>query len=64
MMKPGDTAISTGGDIVPVLGVFKNTTPAFGSFAPLRLHAPYFVLQSDLVMAGAQRLIFGGSNAE
>ena len=64
MMKPGDTAISTGGDIVPVLGVFKNTTPAFGSFAPVRLRAPYFVLQSDLVMAGAQRLIFGGSNAE
>jgi hypothetical protein len=63
-MKPGDTVISISGDIVPVLGVFKKTTPAFGSYAPVRLRAPYFGLQSDLVMAGTQRLIVGGSNVE
>lgn len=63
-MKPGDTVISARGDIVPVLGVFKKTTPAFGSYAPVRLRAPYFGLQSDLVMAGTQRLIVGGSDVE
>lgn len=64
VMKPGDTVVSAGGDIVPVLGVFKKVTPAFGSYAPVRLRAPYFGLQSDLVMAGTQRLIVGGSDVE
>ena len=63
-LKPGDTVVSAGGDIVPVLGVFKKTTPAYGSYAPVRLRAPYFGLQSDLVMAGTQRLIVGGSDVE
>ena len=64
IMKPGDTVISASGDIIPVLGVFKKVTPAFGSYAPVRLRAPYFGLQSDLVMAGTQRLIVGGSDVE
>jgi hypothetical protein len=63
-MQPGDTVLSSSGDIVPVLGVFKKVTPAFGSNAPVRLRAPYFGLQSDLVMAGTQRLIVGGSDVE
>ncbi len=63
-MKPGDMVYSISGDIVPVLGVFKKVTPAFGSYAPVRLRAPYFGLQSDLVMAGTQRLIVGGSDVE
>ena len=63
-MQPGDTVVSMSGNIVPVLGVFKKVTPAFGSFAPVRLRAPYFGLQSNLVMAGTQRLIAGGSDLE
>ena len=63
-LKPGDTVISANANIVPVLGVFKKVTPAFGSYAPVRLRAPYFGLQSDLVMAGTQRLIVGGSDVE
>ncbi len=63
-MQPGDTVVSASGDIVPVLGVFKKVTPPFGSNAPVRLRAPYFGLQSDLVMAGTQRLIVGGSDVE
>lgn len=63
-MQPGDTVVSASGDIVPVLGVFKKVTPAFGSNAPVRLRAPYFGLQSDLVMAGTQRLIADGSDVE
>ncbi|WP_085306566.1 Hint domain-containing protein [Planktotalea arctica] len=63
-MQPGDTVISASGNIVPVLGVFKKVTPAFGSNAPVRLRAPYFGLQSDLVIAGTQRLIVGGSDVE
>lgn len=63
-MRPGDTVVSANGDIVPVLGLFKKVTPAFGSYAPVRLRAPYFGLQSDLVMAGTQRMIAGGSDVE
>jgi len=63
-MKPGDTVYSKNGDIVPVLGVFRKTAPAFGSYAPVRLRAPYFGLHSDLIMAGTQRLIVDGSDVE
>ena len=60
-LQSGDTVVSEGGDIVPVLARFTRTTPAYGSSAPIRLRAPYFGLQSDLVMAGTQHLIVGGS---
>lgn len=60
----GDTVVSGKGEVVPVLATFKRTVPAFGSGAPVRLRAPYFGLQSDLVMAGTQCLIVGGSNVE
>lgn len=63
-LQPGDTVVSSSGDIVPILSVFKKVTPAFGSFAPVRLRAPYFGLQSDLVLAGTQRLIADGSDVE
>lgn len=63
-LRSGDTVVSGNGDIVPVLALFKRVVPAFGSAAPIRLRAPYFGLQSDLVMAAPQRLIVGGSNVE
>lgn len=63
-IQPGETVVTSGGDIVPVLANFKKTVPAFGSYAPVRLRAPYFGLHSDIVMAGTQRMIVGGSNVE
>lgn len=63
-LRCGDTVINGTGETVPVLACFKRVVPAYGSGAPVRLRAPYFGLQSDLVMAGTQHLIAGGSNVE
>ncbi|MEP5152430.1 Hint domain-containing protein [Planktotalea sp.] len=63
-IKPGDTVVSASGNIVPVLGVLKKTTPAFGSNEPIQLRAPYFGLQTDIIMAGTQRVIIEGSDVE
>jgi hypothetical protein len=63
-IKAGETVITPSGSGVPVLGTFRTTHPGFASQAPVRLRAPYFGLQSDLVMAGTQRMIAGGSDVE
>ncbi|MEM9580101.1 MAG: Hint domain-containing protein [Pseudomonadota bacterium] len=60
----GDCVVTPSGDIVPILAQLCRTVPAYGSAAPVRLRAPYFGLHSDLVMAGPQRMIVGGSVVE
>ena len=63
-LRRGDTVVTGGGDIVPVLHVVRHTLPARGSFAPVRLRAPYFGLDRDIVVAPEQRLVLRGSEVE
>lgn len=63
-LKRGDTVYTRSGDIVPVLHRIDRTVPARGSFAPLRLRAPYFGLMQDLVVTPEQRLVIDGSEVE
>ncbi|WP_299047603.1 Hint domain-containing protein [uncultured Tateyamaria sp.] len=63
-LRRGDTVITGNGDIVPVLHVVRHTVPARGSFAPVRLRAPYFGLDRDIVVAPEQRLVLRGSEVE
>lgn len=60
----GDTVVSATGDIVPVLHSVRHCVPARGSFAPVRLRAPHFGLQRDIVVAPEQRLVLKGSEVE
>ncbi|MFZ5964168.1 Hint domain-containing protein [Thalassococcus sp. BH17M4-6] len=60
----GDTVLSRDNGAVPVLHVVERTVPAFGSFQPVRLRAPYFGLRRDIVVAPHQRLVIGGSEVE
>ncbi|MDA7427817.1 Hint domain-containing protein [Primorskyibacter aestuariivivens] len=48
----------------PVLHVAQRTVPALGSFAPIRLRAPYFDLQQDLIVAAHQKIFMTGSLVE
>lgn len=48
----------------PVLHVAKRTVPALGSFAPIRLRAPYFDLHQDLIVAAHQKIFMTGSVVE
>lgn len=63
-LRAGDTVIDGNGDVVPVLAVLKKTVPPMGSHVPVRLRAPYFGLQCDIIMAGMQRMIAEGSDVE
>lgn len=63
-LQRGDTVLTSSGDIVPILYVARNRVPARGSFAPVRLRAPYFGLTRDIVVGPEQRLVVQGSEVE
>ena len=63
-LRRGDTVITASGEIVPVLQCLGGIVPARGAGLPIRLKAPYFGLTSDVIVAGTQRLIIGGSDVE
>ncbi|WP_299779850.1 Hint domain-containing protein [uncultured Roseobacter sp.] len=63
-LRRGDTVITQCGDVVPVLHRVDRTVPARGSFAPVRLRAPYFGLLEDVVVGPRQQLIIDGTEVE
>ncbi len=63
-IKRGDTVVSRGGVVVPVLHSFSRVVPARGSFEPVRLRKPYFGLLEDVVVNPEQRLVIDGSEVE
>ncbi len=48
----------------PVLFVAERVVPSLGSFAPIRLRAPYFGLQRDIIVAPHQKLYVSGPEVE
>lgn len=63
-LECGDTVVTRDNGIVPVLARLSRRVPALGMFQPVRLRAPYFGLQRDVVVAPYQRLVIGGSEVE
>ncbi|MDP5335949.1 MAG: Hint domain-containing protein [Paracoccaceae bacterium] len=63
-IKRGDVMRLADGSTQPVLHVLRRTVPARGLLRPVRLRAPYFGLQQDIVVAPEQRLVIGGSDVE
>lgn len=63
-MRRGDTVITRDDGVVPALQRLQRTVPARGSFRPIRLRAPYFGLQQDVIVAPDQRLIIDGPEVE
>ncbi len=63
-LQRGDLVLTGEGITVPVLHVVKRQVPAFGSFQPIRLRAPYFDLLQDIDVAPSQRLVLSGSEVE
>lgn len=62
--RRGDVVSTQTSGVVPVLHTIRRTVPAFGSFSPIRLRAPYFGLLQDIVVAPQQRLMIRGSKVE
>ncbi|MFL4469443.1 Hint domain-containing protein [Tateyamaria armeniaca] len=63
-LQRGDTVLTNTGAVVPVLNTVRLRVPARGSFAPVRLRAPYFGLTRDIIVAPEQRLVLQGSDVE
>jgi hypothetical protein len=60
----GDLLRLADGGNAPVLQVVRRTVPSCGLLRPVRLRAPYFGLQQDIIVAPEQRLVIGGSDVE
>ncbi len=63
-LQRGDTVVTRDTGVVPVLQRIQRTVPARGSFRPVRLRAPYFGLQQDIIVSPDQRLIIDGPEVE
>lgn len=63
-LRRGDTVLTSAGDAVPVLHRVTRQVPGFGSFAPVRVRAPFFGLKADLHTAPSQHLVLSGSDVE
>ncbi len=63
-LRRGDLVVSDEGETLPVLHSVFRSAPAFGSFGPVRLRAPYFGLQQDIRVAQFLRLKISGSEVE
>ena len=63
-LRRGDLVRTPDDTLVPILHVVKREVPAVGSFAPVRLRAPYFGLQRDILVGAEQRLWSSGSAVE
>ncbi len=63
-LRRGDTVMTRNSGVVPVLHRVSRTVPARGSYAPVRLRAPYFGLQQDIIVAPDQRLVIDGPEVE
>jgi hypothetical protein len=63
-LLPGDLVQTMGHGFQPLRFVMIREVPAFGSFAPIRLRAPFFGLDHDLVVSPEYRLLISGADAE
>ncbi|NNE52906.1 MAG: hypothetical protein HKN30_10950 [Sulfitobacter sp.] len=63
-LQRGDTVLTQRGDVVPVLQSVERRVPARGSYRPIRMRAPYFGLQQDIIVAPDQMLMIDGPEVE
>lgn len=63
-LQRGDTVMTKSTGVVPVLQRVNRMVPARGSFRPIRLRAPYFGLQQDIIVSPDQRLVIDGPEVE
>lgn len=60
--RRGDLVKTADGEVLPVLFPIRQTVPAAGSFAPLRLLAPAHGLTRDMAIAQTQSIVLEGAD--
>lgn len=63
-LRAEDRIVTADGKQVSIQSTVRRTVPARGSFAPIRLRAPYLGLVSDIVVAPDQQVVLAGSDVE
>lgn len=59
-LRRGDTVMTHTTGVVPVLHKLTRVVPARGSYSPIRLRAPYFGLQQDIIVSSHQPVLVDG----
>lgn len=63
-LRLGDEVITAGSGRQPVRWIARRTVPAMGSYRPVRLRAPYFGLDRDVITAPDHRVRLDSTEAE
>lgn len=63
-LKCGDLVTTLDNGAQPIRWICRRTVPTRGLFQPLRLRAPFFGLQQDVLVAPEQRLVFENTEIE
>lgn len=59
-LRAGDTVMTQDAGVVPILHRLTRVVPARGSYGPIRLRAPYFGLQQDIIVSSHQPVLVDG----
>lgn len=63
-LRPGDRVITRDTGAVALVGVTRVQVPSRGSMAPIRLRAPYFGQETDMLVSPDQPICISGEEAE
>ena len=63
-LRRGDKLRTASGGYAPIRWLIMREVPCAGYFAPVRLRAPYFGLNRDLLVAPDHRLVLSGDDTE
>ena len=61
-LRPGDRILTADGGAQELTAISRRDVPAVGSFAPVRLRAPYLGLARDLMVSSVQKVLLRGEN--
>ncbi|MDE3027440.1 MAG: Hint domain-containing protein [Paracoccaceae bacterium] len=63
-IEPGDLVMTVDHGAQPVRWCRRFNLPAMGSFAPVRLRAPYYATPRDLIVSQRARIVLSGAEVE
>ena len=63
-LRAGDLVDTSNHGPLPIRWIGSAEMPARGSFAPVRLRAPFFGNRSDLIVSAQQRVVLSGAEVE
>ncbi len=63
-LRKGDLVLTADAGPCPIRAINHDTMPGQGSFAPVRLRAPFFGARVDLLVSGSQQILLTGDDVE